>query len=241
MARRASVAANEHRAVRVQAGDARPAPWRVKVSRLVLHGLFRLVFHVRVVGRANVPRTAAIICANHLGWTEAFLLIMFLPVEPRIYVLGEREGVLQNDFRTRTVNFFEIMIPLDRDRPLEALRLMADVLRRGGSLIIFPEGNLGTEEGTIQPLQPGAAQLSLMAKVPILPVGLTGTRELWLRRPLTLRIGPPLDPARFQEGSLRERINALTAALDAALRAQLPGDTAQPRWKPLRDWLTNLF
>jgi 1-acyl-sn-glycerol-3-phosphate acyltransferase len=235
------VAANEPRAVRLQTGDARPAPLRVKVARLALQGLFRLVFRVRVIGRANLPGTAAIICANHMGWTEAFLLVMFLPVEPRLYVLGEREGVLQNDFRTRTVNFFEIMIPLDRDRPLEALRTMADVLRRGGSLVIFPEGNLGTAEGTIQPLQPGAAQLSLIAKVPLVPVGFTGTRELWLRRPITLRIGPPLDPARFQEGNLRERITALTAALDAALRAQLPGDTARPRFKPLRDRLTHLF
>lgn len=235
------MAANKPRAVRVQAGDAGRAPWRVRVTRLVLRGVFGLVFQVRVIGRANVPRTAVIICANHLGWTEAFLLIMFLPVEPRIYVLGERAGVLQNDFRTQTVNFFEIMIPLDRDKPLEALRTMADVLRRGGSLVIFPEGNLGTEEGTIQPLQPGAAQLSLMAKVPLLPVGVTGSRELWLRRPITLRIGPPLDPAGFQAGNLRERITALTAALDAALRAQLPGDPAQSRFKPLRDWLTNLF
>lgn len=233
--------ANEHRPARVQAGDARPAPLRVKAARLVLQGLFRLVFRVRVIGRANLPGTAAIICANHMGWTEAFLLALFLPVEPRIYILGERDTVLLNDFRAGVVNWFEIMIPLDRDKPLEALRTMADVLHRGGSLMIFPEGNLGTEEGTIQPLQPGAAQLSLMAKVPLVPVGFTGTRELWLRRPITLRIGPPLDPARFQEGNLRERITALTAALDAALRAQLPGDTARPRWKPLRDRLTHLF
>jgi 1-acyl-sn-glycerol-3-phosphate acyltransferase len=235
------LAANEHRTVRVQAGDARRATRRVKLTHLLLRGVFGLVFDIRVGGRSNLPSTAAIICSNHLGWTDAFLLLMFLPPEPRIYVLGERDSVLHNDFRARAVNLYEIMIPLDRDKPLEALRTMADVLRRGGSLVIFPEGNLGTAEGTIQSLQPGAAQLSLMARVPIVPVGFTGTRELWLRRRITMRIGPPLDPARFQEGNLRDRINALTAALDAALRAQLPGDTARPRFKPLRDWLTNLF
>jgi 1-acyl-sn-glycerol-3-phosphate acyltransferase len=213
----------------------------VKAARLAIQGLFRLVFRVRVVGRANLPPEAAILCANHLGWTDAFLLVMFLPVEPRIYVLGERAGVVQNDFRSNFLNVFEVMIPLDRDRPLEAIRTMADVLRRGGSLLIFPEGNLGTQEGTIQPLQPGAAQVSLMTKHPIVPIGFTGTRELWLRRTLTMRIGPPLDPAHYQEGNLRERINALTTALDRSMRALLPGDTARPRFKPLRDWLTHLF
>ncbi len=235
------MAANEHRAVRLQTGDARRAPWRVKIFRLFLHGLFRALFRVRVVGRANLPSGAAILCANHMGWTEAFFLVMFLPPEPRIYVLGEREGVLQNDFRVRVVNFFEVMIALDRDKPLTALRTMADVLGRGGSLVIFPEGNLGTEEGTIQPLQPGAAQLSLMTRRPIVPIGFTGSRELWLRRPITMRIGPPLEPTAFTEGNLRGRIDSMTAALDHALCDLLPGDTARPRFKPLRDWLTHLF
>lgn len=235
------MAANEHRAVRLQTGDARRAPWRVRGARLAIQTLFRLVFRVRVVGRDNFPPGAAIVAANHLGWTDAFLIVMFLPVEPRIYVLGERAGVVQNDFRNTFLNVFEVMIPLDRDRPLEAIRTMTDVLRRGGSLLIFPEGNLGTEEGTIQPLQPGAAHVSLMTKRPIVPIGFTGTQELWLRRTLTMRIGPPLDPARFQDGNLRERINTLTAALDRALRDLLPGDTARPRFKPLRGWLTHLF
>lgn len=235
------MAANEQRAVRLQRGDARRAPWRVRVTRRGIQTLFRLVFRVRVVGRANFPTQAAIVVANHLGWTDAFLIVMFLPVEPRIYVLGERAGVVQNDFRNTFLNIFEVMIPLDRDRPLEAIRTMADVLRRGGSLLIFPEGNLGTEEGTIQPLQPGAAQVSLMTKSLIVPIGFTGTQELWLRRTLTMQIGPPLDPAHFPEGNLRDRINALTAALDAGMRALLPGDTARPRFKPLRDWLTHLF
>jgi 1-acyl-sn-glycerol-3-phosphate acyltransferase len=213
----------------------------VKAARLAIRGIFRLFFRLRVIGRENLPGTPVIICANHLGWTDPFLILLLLPAEPRIYVLGEREGVLQNDFRTRVINAFQIMIPLDRDKPLEAMRVMGGVLRRGGSLLIFPEGDLGTQEGTIQPLQPGAAHLSLQSGVPLLPVGITGAQELWLRRTLTLRIGPPIAPAAFAAGDLRARIRAMTAALDTALRALLPGDHERPRRKPLRDWLTNLF
>jgi len=178
---------------------------------------------------------------NHLGWTDTFMVLLLLPVEPRIYVLGERQAVLFSRFRVWLLRTFDVLVPLERDKPREALRVMSDLLARGGSLIIYPEGHLGTQEGTIGPLQPGAAHLSVHSGVPLLPIGLTGTQELWLRRPLTLRIGRPLDPAAFPGPDLRSRVRPMTAALDSAMRALLPGDHAHPRFKPLRAWLTNLF
>ena len=45
----------------------------------------------------------------------------------------------------------------------------------------------------------------------------------------------------FTGGAARDRIHALTAALDTAMRALLPGDHTHPRFKPLREWLTDLF
>ena len=226
--------------VHVQTGAAGRAAWHVVAARLVLRGVFRLLFRVRVVGLDNVPREQAIICANHLGWADAFLILLFLPVEPRIYALGERAGVLRNSFRIRVIGFFQVMVPLERAQPREALRIMGDVLRRGGSLIIFPEGHLGTQEGTIQPIQPGAVHLSVQSGAPIVPVGLTGTSELWLRRKLTVRIGVPIEPAAFG-GDVRSRLRLMGEALDRSLRALLPGDEEHPRSKPLRDWLTNLL
>ena len=229
------------RDVRVQAGAAAPAPWRVKLFRWGARAIFRAVFRVRVRGRRYLPAGPAIYCANHLGWTDAFLVLLFFPVEPRIYVLGEREGVLQTGFRTRLIDSLQIMIPLDRAQPREAIRIMEDVLARGGSLLIFPEGQVGSVEGALAPLQAGAAHLSLRSGLPIVPVGLTGTNQLWLRRTITVRIGPPLSPAAFATGRLHARVDALTAALDAAMRALLPGAPALPRFRPLQRWLTNLF
>jgi 1-acyl-sn-glycerol-3-phosphate acyltransferase len=227
--------------VGVQQGPAGPAGLRVRVARLVLLALFRLLFRLRVSGLHNVPRGPVIVCANHLGWADPFLILLLLPVEPRLYVLGDRGAVLRNGFRTRVIDALQVMVPLERDRPREAVRTMENVLDRGGSLIVFPEGHLGPEEGTLQPLQPGAAHLSVRSGVPVLPVGLTGTRELWLRRTLTVRGGPPLDPAPFAGGSVRARATTMTAALEGALRRLLPGDGARPRHKLLRDWLTNLL
>lgn len=226
--------------VRPQAGNAARAKWHIRAARLLIRGLFRLIFRVKVVGLRNVPRTPVIICANHLGWADPFLVLLFFPVEPRIYVLGLDPTAI-SEFRTRVVSALEVMVALDRDKPLKALRASEDVLKRGGSLLIFPEGGtLSAQEGSLLELQHGAAHLSQVSKVPILPIGITGTKELWLRRTLTVRVGKPIQPSEF-DGDMRSRMHSMTSRLSSEISALLPGDHARPRFKPLNRWLTKMF
>lgn len=158
--------------VRVQQGAAATAHWHIRAARLLVRWLFRLIFRVRVVGLRHVPRTPVIICANHLGWADPFLVLLFFSVEPRIYVLGLDPTAIWG-LRTRVVSALEVMVALDRDKPLKALRVSEDVLRRGGSLLTFPEGGtLGAQEGSLLELQHGSAHLSQVSGVPILPVGI---------------------------------------------------------------------
>jgi 1-acyl-sn-glycerol-3-phosphate acyltransferase len=226
--------------LRLQQGNAARARLSLKLFRLLVRTVFLLFFRVRVLGLENVPRRNVIICMNHLGWAEGFMVLLFFPAEPRPYGLGLREVAYIASWRTRMINWMEIFIPLDRDKPRQALRTMEDVLQRGGSLVLAPEGRLGDEEGKLYPLQHGAAHLSQTGGVPLLPVGATGTVELWLRKTLTLRIGKPIFPDK-SEGDLRTRTHAMTARLEKEMLALLPGDDQHPRFKPLRNWLTKLF
>jgi len=224
----------------MQRGSAGRARWHVRLLWLLIRLLFRIFFRVRVVGLQNVPSRPAIVCANHLGWADSFLVLLFFPVEPRIYVLGDEQVKDISSLRTRAINALQIMVDLDRSKPREALRTMQDVLRRGGSLLIFPEGRVGQEEGRLHELQHGAAHLSVFSGAPLVPVGLTGTSELWLRRRLIMRIGKPIEPDPFS-GDTRTRLHEITARLDQEMRALLPGDHDRPRVRLLRRWLTNLF
>jgi 1-acyl-sn-glycerol-3-phosphate acyltransferase len=224
----------------IQSGSAARASWQIKAFRLFVRALFQLLFRVRVTGLENARSDSCIICFNHLGWTEGVLVLLYFPVAPRIYGLGERQVAYLSRKRAWILNWLQIFIPLDRDKPREALRIMQDVLTRGGSLALAPEGQLGSKEGTISELQHGAAYLSLASGAPLLPVGVTGSLELWLRRTLTLRVGKPIFPNEF-EGDQRTRVRRMTVRLDAEIRRLLPGDFERPRVKPLRDWLTKLF
>jgi 1-acyl-sn-glycerol-3-phosphate acyltransferase len=208
---------------------------------MALQLLFRIMFKVRVQGGANVPDSAVIVCANHLGWADVFLVLLFLPVEPRIYVLGEEQVKEISRARHFLIESLKVMIPLDRSKPMEALRTMKSVLSRGGSLLIFPEGHLGTEEGRLLPLQKGAAHLSLQSGTPLLPVGLTGPSKLWIRRHLTVRIGAPIHPDQYQEGAVHDRLEHMTERLSTELQTLLPGDAKLPNVRLLEKWLTKLF
>jgi 1-acyl-sn-glycerol-3-phosphate acyltransferase len=217
----------------------------VRVFRLAVRGLLRLFFRVRVRGLKNLPGTPVIVCPNHLGWSDPFMILCFLPVEPRLYALGYSLDYVPDEgaraFRARVVNSLNVMIQLRMDRPIEAVRVMRDVIRRGGSLLIFPEAtSMGAKEGVIQPFQEGAAHLSILTGTPIIPVGITGTRDLWLRRPITIRIGKALFPGDFQ-GNTHERMDAMTTRLETEVKALLPGDRSHARVKLLRNWLNGLF
>jgi 1-acyl-sn-glycerol-3-phosphate acyltransferase len=74
-------------------------------------------------------------------------------------------------------------------------------LRRGGMVLLFPEGTRSCD-GQLQPVKPGIAVLAAKAKVPVVPVGIAGAFEAWPRnqrfpRLGTIRVafGAPLFPA----------------------------------------------
>ena len=226
--------------VRVQQGEAARARWQIRAFRLLVRLIFLVVFRVRVRGLKDAPSTPAIICANHLGWTDPFLVLLFFPIEPRVYILGQADVKEISSFRKRLIDWLEIMVSLDQGKPMQALRIMKDVLQRGGSLLIFPEGHLGSTEGELRELQHGASHLSVVTGTPLVPVGLTGTQDLWFRRTLIMRIGKPIYPTQV-EGETRQRMHAMTDQLDKQMRALLPGDKNPARVKLLRKWLTKLL
>lgn len=217
------------------------ARWYHHVAQRSFRALYALFLRAEVRGMRHLPRGPAILCANHVGWADLVTPLLYLPLEPRIHVLGEEHVRDVSRGRAWLINGLEIMIPLDRSKPLAALHTMVAALRQGGSLLIYPEGTVRHTEGGLQgPLQEGAAEAAILAGVPLVPLGISGAADLWWRKRVTLRIGRPIDSRDFA-GDLPARRAAMTQRLAAAMAALLPGERPQPGPRLLRHWMTHVF
>ena len=64
-------------------------------------------------------------------------------------------------------------------------------LAQGGAIALFPEGDFGPREGQLLPFKKGFAHFAVDANVQVVPVGVSGMRDLWLGKRLVVRIGEP--------------------------------------------------
>jgi 1-acyl-sn-glycerol-3-phosphate acyltransferase len=205
-----------------------------RVVRAVVASCVRLLFRVSVRGRELIPSGNAVIVANHLGWIDAVLILLSFPSLPRVHILGEILGL-----STRTqasIRRIGGIVPIDRSqRDDRVLRSHIEhCLHAGGSLLLFPEGRFGEGEHRPVPFRKGFAHFAKEAGVPIIPVALSGTRDLWIRRHVRVHIGAPLLPQEYS-------VDELVAVTEARVRALLPPLSRGRGPRLLRRRLTTLF
>ncbi|AFZ57861.1 1-acyl-sn-glycerol-3-phosphate acyltransferase [Anabaena cylindrica FACHB-243] len=120
-------------------------------------------------------------------------------------------------------------------------RIVAAIFNRGDGLILFPEGRLGTAEGHLHPFKRGTVIYALRAGLPIIPIALIGTHDLFLRKELMIRVGEPLyfPPTTRPK---RQEIDAALEALEKAIQALLPTNYQEPTGiKLLRHFLNRML
>jgi len=121
-------------------------------------------------------------------------------------------------------------------------RIVQAMFARGDGILLFPEGGLGRAEGQLRlPLKRGAVIYALRAGVPIVPVGIIGTQNLYLKKVLTIRFGQPLIFPQSNRPKPRQ-VQAALDALQAALMTLLPTDYREPdEVKLLSHTLNHMF
>ncbi|WP_339376526.1 lysophospholipid acyltransferase family protein [Calothrix sp. NIES-2098] len=121
-------------------------------------------------------------------------------------------------------------------------RIVLTILARGDGIVLFPEGRLGETEGKLHvPLKRGTVIYALKSGVPIVPVALIGTHDLFLGKQLTVRFGQPLYFS-HSTTSKRQEVDAVVLAVQDAMLALLPTNYQEPTGiKLLRNFLNHLF
>lgn len=106
-------------------------------------------------------------------------------------------------------------------------------------MILFPEGRLGTAEAQLHlPLKRGTVIYALRAGVPIIPIGLIGTHDLYLGKELTIRVGEPLHFPQTTRPN-RQEVDIALEKLQNAMLALLPTDYPEPTGLKLLRYLLN--
>ncbi len=205
--------------------------------RALINLAIRVVTRVEATGLENVPKQGAFIAAaNHLGRLDVPLVYYLLKRDDVVMLVAEKyqkyawarwlAKVLDATF----VNRF--------NADLQALRRVFNQLKRGGAMVIAPEGTRSHNRALIQGWA-GAGYLAARSGVPVVPVAVTGTEDdlvvaqlRRLRRPrLVVRIGkpfclPPLN-SREREKQLQEHTDEIMCRIAALLPSEYRGVYAE--------------
>ncbi len=146
-----------------------------KSTRFLIRLILRLVTNVDATGLENIPKSGATIAvSNHLGRLDALMP----------YTFSDRLDITMLIAEKYYANpFFRFLgkqldgVFIDRfNADVGALREAFNRLKRGGLLVMAPEGTRSPSEGLIEGKQ-GSGYLAVKAGVPIVPVGITGTED----------------------------------------------------------------
>lgn len=213
------------------------------VIRGLLRWLLGLLFKIEVRGIEKAPPCGYILAANHLGWLDAFLFLAFFPVNPKLYVLADRQSIEKTWWKRWIVGATGRVITIDRSHrhgDSSAMRAALRALGEGHALALFPEGVIGDTEGKVGRLQRGIGSLCLRSGRPVLPVGLSGVSELYLGREITVSIGTPFTPL-SNETSVPRKIDDVTGQVQAAMERTLPAYHERFVAHKRMRWLTRLL
>ena len=196
------------------------------IIRIVIQAFFWIFTNLEVDGLENVPAEGgAILAVNHLSLLDS----------PLVFFLLKRENVTALVADTYQANLFiswivEVVdgIWINREQAdFQALKEAKKYLDNGGFLGVAPEGTR-SDNGALMQAKTGIAYLAEKAKVPVIPVAITGTEKFTkelsrLKRPrLSVQFGYPI---RFPPIARRGRSKALAENTDeimCQIAAMLP-------------------
>jgi 1-acyl-sn-glycerol-3-phosphate acyltransferase len=166
---------------------------------------------VRVEGLEKIKEDGSyVFVSNHLSYMDTPVALANIPVQFRFLA---KRGLFQIPFLGwHLARAGHIPVPRgDARAAVKTMTLAAEVVREQKiSLLIFPEGGR-SRKGEMRPFMEGAAYIAIRAGVPLVPVGLKGTREVLPYGSGNIRGGPVIlrigDPIPTDQATVRDRLH----------------------------------
>ena len=156
---------------------------------------------LKVQGKNNLLVDNSVFIANHQSYLDILWILGAIPNKQRkdLYIIGKKElSFLNSLFPGLRIIF------VDRKADVfPALKAGADILRKGKSLFVFPEGTR-TKTGSLGKFKSGSLFLSYNLKKKIIPITVNGAfsifppqkrfPKLFTKQRASLIVHPPLKP-----------------------------------------------
>jgi 1-acyl-sn-glycerol-3-phosphate acyltransferase len=128
-----------------------------------------------------------IFMSNHQGYYDVFTLLGHLPYQFKWLVKKELFSIPFFGWTMAAVGYISVDRGGTRDT-VEAMNEAAQKIRDGMSVVIFPEGSR-SPDGSIQPFKKGGFTLAIKSKVPIVPIAISGSRDIMPKDKFTATSG----------------------------------------------------
>lgn len=190
-------------------------PFHICMARL----FFKAHNHLAITGTENIPQQGPfILAANHQSYLDGLLVLTGLPW----HTVGQCYFYAKEDhFRSamrRYIARHHNIILMERANLKDSILKMAEVLKQGKNVVIFPEGSR-THCGKVGAFKKTFAILSQELGVPVVPVRISGAFEAMPRGQahvgscrISVRYLPPVPPSSGKDyGEQAEEIRSMIA------------------------------
>lgn len=173
-----------------------------------IRGVGKTFFSLRIEREAPLPPSPFVVAANHYSHFDPPVVGAALGVPIQFLALEDLFGA--NRILDWLIDGFGAIPTPRHRRPIRAVRTALATLESGQPVGVFPEATRVSHWGTLPPKR-GAAWLATTAGVPLIPVAVLGTGQVFgienrLRRaPIRVVVGDPLHPGEGDVDGLTER------------------------------------